>query len=263
MTTSIPYTRLASRALMVAALGLPFASMANITLPGGDATLDGAFADMRYGTSGSGTAFVTPRLFISQFGNTLPPFQQVVGTDLGFQYSLEGLGTPNLLLHYVLRNNSSADNFTDLRFIVNVEPSGPGSFLDTVTESWGTKGPFDPDAREIAPYSATPAANLLNRSENNNGVSNGVNACGAPPCDADFALQWNRAALAPGQTWNIDIQLSDSAAIPPTQRFLRAASVDSATTLLTVSAIPEPSEYLLFSAGLAALILRLRKRRVG
>ena len=76
------------------------------------------------GPSGSGSAFVTPRLFISQFGDTLPPFQQVAGTDLGFQYSLEGLGTPNLLLHYVLRNNSSADNFTDLRFIVNVEPSG-------------------------------------------------------------------------------------------------------------------------------------------
>ena len=263
MTSSITFNRLATRAMMVGALGLPFAAAANITLPGGDTTLDGAFADIRYGPSGGGTAFVTPRLFVSQFGDTLPPVQQVAGTGLAFQYALNGVGTPNLLLHYVVRNTSSADSFTDLRFIVNVEPSGPGSFLDTVTQSWGAKGPFDPDAREIAPYSPTPAANLLNRSESNNGVNNGVNGCGTSACDADFALQWNRAALAPGESWNIDIQLTDSAVIPPTERYLRAVSVDSATTLLTVSAVPEPAEYLLLSAGLAALGWRLRRRRFG
>jgi hypothetical protein len=244
----------------VAAIALSQAATANVTLPGGDTTLDGAFADLRYGPSGGGSAFVTPRLFVSQFGNTLPPPAQVLGTDLSFNYSFQGLGTARFLVHYDIRNQSAADTFTDLRFILNVEPSGPGSFLDTVTQAWGAQGPFDPDAREIAPYSDNPATNLLNRAQTNNGVNNGANGCGAAQCDADFALQWNRAALAPGQTWNVDVEISDSAVAPSVQRFLRATSVDSPSTLLTVSAVPEPEAYLFFGAGLGVLLLRLRLR---
>ncbi len=250
----------APAAAFAAALTLSPLAAANIALPGGDTTLDGAFADLRYGPTGAGMAFVSPRLFVSQFGNTLPPPAQVLGTDLSFEYSFQGLGTPRFVVHYGIRNQSAADTFTDLRFILNVEPSGSGSFLDTVTQTWGAKGPLDPDAREIAPFSDNPATNLLARSETNNGVNDGANGCGAGACDADFALQWNRASLAPGETWNVDVELSDSAGTPAAMRFLRATSVDNPGTMLTVSAVPEPQTYALFGAGLALLLLRMRSR---
>jgi len=232
-------------------------ALAVITLPGGDSTLDGAFGPVQYGPTGAGTAFAAPLLFVSQFANTVPPATQVLGTDLTYAYSPSGLGTSQFLVDYTIANTSSTDTFTDLRFIVNVEPSGPVSFMDTVEQSWAAQSPGDPDARQIASYN--PVNPLLNQAQSNNGLVNGNDECAAAACDADFALQWNRAQLQPGESWTVQLVLSDDSGTPATARYLRAISVNDPATMLTVSAVPEPRTYLLFALGLGLVTVLTRR----
>ncbi|MCC6533303.1 MAG: PEP-CTERM sorting domain-containing protein [Burkholderiales bacterium] len=258
--TSKRVLRVAPMASFVLAIGLSGSAAANITLEFGDTLLNGAFNNIRYGPSGTGEAFLTPLLSFAPDVMQSPRAHADV-TELSFQYATSGLGTPSFVVSYSLHNDSAATTFSDLRFVVNVEPTGSpglGSFLDNVIGVWGPKGPFDPDAREIDAYSPDPITSLPGRIISNKGVNDGANGC-AGPCDADFALQWNRAQLAPGETWRIGLMLSDSPGAPASQRFLRAVSADDANTMLTISAVPEPAEYVLFGVGLGVLAL-LRRR---
>ena len=51
-------------------------ALAAIAHPSGDTFLDGSFQGMTYGISG--TANLAPRLYVSDFGSTLPPYDQAL-----------------------------------------------------------------------------------------------------------------------------------------------------------------------------------------
>jgi hypothetical protein len=237
--------------LALAAVASP--ARATLLLPGGDTLLNGGFDDVGYGATGN--AFVTPLLFVGELGATSPPDDVDAVTDLVHDYVVDGLGSSLMTITYSIRNDGP-DPFTDLRFLVNVQPDGSPSFSDTVDVTFGAPAQGEPDAFQVGDFGVDPLSALLGTQNQ----ADGSNACGALPCDADLALEWDLAQLDPGWIWQIQVALSDDdEAI--SARFLRATSADTADTSLTFSglarAIPEPSTALLVALGL--LVLRTRR----
>jgi hypothetical protein len=228
---------------------LPVAARATLQLPGGDALLNGAFDDLRYGATG--TSYVTPLLYVGDLGATDSPSQQAAVTDLDYQYLLAGLGTPAASILYSI-TNTGIDPFTDLRFVLNVQADGSASFADLVTVAFGAGSPGEPDSYQVGDFAVDPLAGLIAANDG----TDGSDACGAPACDADLALQWDLPTLAPGLTWTIRVSLSDDGSVLST-RNLQATSADTDATVLMFSGfaqvVPEPGTALLIGLGLCAL----------
>ena len=85
-------------------------AQAVLELPGGDTLLNGAFDDIKYGSTGN--AFVTPLLFVGELGGTESPESIDLVTDLRHDYVMDGLGTSLLTITYSIRNDG-VDPFTD------------------------------------------------------------------------------------------------------------------------------------------------------
>ncbi len=245
----IPNRWLRLAVTVFALVSWPGAARATLELPGGDSLLNGAFDDVRYGDTGA--SYVTPLLYLGDFGATDAPSAHADVTDLTYQYSTVGLGTSALFLVYEIEN-LGIDSFIDLRFMLNVQADGSNSFLDFVTVTFGGGLVGDPDAFQVGDFSVDPLGSVLAANDG----ADGSNACGAPACDADLALQWNLATLDPGGIWRIEVLLADDGSAH-SSRFLQATSADSANTALTLSGlarvVPEPATLLLFGLGLAAL----------
>lgn len=239
------------RSLLLALAALPFGpAMAVVTLPGGDIYLNGEFEQVNYGSSGLG--YVTPFLYVGDLASTESPANTAATTLLSYQYLVSGLGSNQMQIHYSLTNNDP-DPFDDLRFIVNVQADGSGSFSDNWFSQWGAKGSGDPDNRQIADFFALdlPASIVAN-----NGLNNSENC--ALPCDVDMALQWNLDSLLPGQTWSLLIALSDDGSAI-SSRFLRAASADlgnssQLTFSGTASVVPIPGALVLMGSAVLGLL---------
>jgi hypothetical protein len=220
---------------------------------------DGSFDDVNYGDPvATGLAYVAPTLYAGGLIDT--PTGIDTGTLLTYDYSVSGLGTNLMEVTYSITNDDVA-NWDDLRFIVKVDPNGnlfvdPGGYTDTASVIWPAKIDGDPDKYQVAEYDVF--SGLQDSIYANNGL-NDTDTCPGDTCDVDFALQWNLASLAPGETWNITIGLADDGSALST-RYLRADSADGPATSLTfsgtamVAAIPLPASIYLLGSGLIGLI---------
>jgi hypothetical protein len=220
-----------------------------------DANFNGSFDAVTYGAGG--VASVTPFLFVQDFGSTQSPASQVLGTDIAYSYALGGNDTSLLSIAYRFVNNSPSFSFSNLRFMVNTQPDGNSSFVDTPGEVWGAKVGGDPDRRESVDFAAGLAADIVA----NNGLTNGPTTC-VGTCDVDFALQWDLASLKPGEIWTITVGLSDNGQAL-SSRFLTAAGAPGPTLTFSGNAalVPEPSQVLWLAAG--GLLLAMMRRRMG
>lgn len=259
MTMSNYVPRCLRIALACAALAAAGPSLAAIDLPGGDTEGNGDFnlSPFVYGMGGS--AYLSTLLSVNELSGMAQPADHVLGTDLAYSYTPpSGLGTSVVDLSYSFTNTSSTDNWTDLRFVVYLDPNGNNtSFLDTVSMSLPPKVSGEFDKWEIgadaflAPIKPTIQANR--------GVMNGNDACSPAACDVDFAFEWDRAALAPGESWIINFRMVDDPALVAGGRYLVAASDE---TLLAGNPVlvPEPESYAMLLAGLGLIVWWTRRK---
>ena len=245
------------RAALLTLLMAPAGSaLGAMTLPGGDLWLNGDFDEINYGLTG--LAYVKPFLFVGDLAATDKPSNVAAVTNLDYGYQFSGLGTPMLTVTYSITNNDAAA-FNDLRFMVDVQADGSGSFNDTPTVVWPAQGMGGPDHYQVEDWFSV---DLPTEIIANNGL-NDIDACGGLVCDVDFGLQWNLASIAPGQTWQIVIGLSDNGSTL-SNRFLQATSWDTTSTELTfsgnASVIPLPAAAWLFGSGLLGLVVAARRK---
>lgn len=69
-------------------------------------------------------------------------------------------------------------------------------------------------------------------------------------------MQWNRASLAPGETWTVNLRLVDDAALVAGGRYLHATAADGSGTEFfvgNIQLVPEPEAWMLMLGGLTLL----------
>lgn len=257
-----------SRRLAAALLGLALNGTAGAAITGTDTLLDGSFNQLGFGSNG--LMNITPLLYVGDFGATDVAAAQVLGTELSYGYTVSGLGSPVLSLLYTISNDpGSSGPFSDLRFMLNVRAKGqPGT--DDVAKALGFDVPPMPDQPEQFQVfdSAAGGPSPIERIRSANGL-NGTFAgnCAGTGCSTDMALQWNRASLAPGESWQIAVQLVDDPSLVAGGRYLQTFSAGAGADALilgNVALVPEPGTYAMLGAGLGMLAFwRMRRRSPG
>jgi len=234
---------------------------ANVSLPGGDSLLNGAFDEINYGETG--LLYISPLLYTSELAVTESPTTTATTTNLTYSYRLSGLGSSLATIEYTI-GNQGASAFTGLRFIVNAQTDGSNSFSDlgeSFPSPWGVAEEGDPAQFQIVDFNND---DLPSQIQTNNGLD-GSDTCGGV-CDVDFALQWGIEQINPGELWTISVGLSDDGQFL-SSRYLQATSVDSANTALTfsgkVSLVPLPAASILYLFGLGVLGFSKRRKTVG
>lgn len=264
MQTSSPFFACAQTVLIAFVCLATAPAAADIELPGGDSFLDGSFQGMTYGSSG--VANLAPRLYIGEFASTVPPFDQIIGTGLEFSYDAPVFGESTVTTTYRLTNNDAGGPFNDLRFFLDLKAKGQPLGLDTgMALGFGLPTlPGYPDQFQIFDFDA-PGDLPLQRIETS-GALNGstADACNTG-CYTDLALQWNKAQLLVGETWEIPVTLTDDSTQIASGRYLMASPLGMQSSEIAFGAIqlvPEPQTYVMLLAGLGMVgfMLKWRKR---
>jgi hypothetical protein len=275
MTTAIAFIRLRAAAALAAASALAaaalFAPSAQATIGSPDsASSAGDLTNLSYGSTGNVFDF-HPFLYVQGLSSAdSPPSVTALNPALSFGYSISGLGTDLATVTYTVHNGSASSSFDKLRFWVVVNPDGDqNSFIDRVTQNWGAATLTGPVAREAQAFDFDPFNSITSRAIANSGLTDSAPsaACvAAAGCDAVMAMQWNADHLLAGQNFTIRVGLSDDGRTL-SSRNLTAHSVDNLATALTfsgfstVAAIPEPSSWALFVAGIAGISSLASRRR--
>lgn len=234
------------------------------------AELDGLMGNIPYGLGGD-IYELEPLLSVlglSPAGNAKLVADK--NSALQFSYTVSGQGTGLMTIDYRLRNVSADQSFSELRFAVAANPDGALDLADVVSETWGAvPAQGAPALREGRAFvNAGIKANFII----NNGLDEGqqpldLDCTAAPGCDATVGLQWNADTLGPGETFRIQLGLSDNGQSLSPGRFLSISSVSDPDTVLTFSGhgaivpVPEPGAAWMLAAGLAGLGWLARRRR--
>lgn len=225
-----------------------------LILPGGDNFLNGSF-EFEWGIYGA--ARIDPALYVG--GNAafptgldemfLPPEGVAAATGLVFDYHYSGDGTGALQIVYQIANTTGT-TWHDLRFIGDVSGDPFDSFAEVVGVMGPGGGTGDPHRYGIDDYYL---GDLFTSDILNDGNLDNADLCGAAPCDAEAALQWNLATLADGQIWEIAITLSDLG-MQTSQRWIEFDLVgDTLTFSGTATVVPLPASLFLLGGALAML----------
>jgi len=270
MTKSYRYARPLGIAAAALALAVPLATQAVVTQNDfNDGS--GDLANISYGAAQDGKLYQLNALLYPGLGLTTQQAQlrTLTLTDLKFSFAVSGDGTGLLDLHYML-TNTGVDARDDLRFMIVLGADGnPGTFQESVAESWKAAVGGDPTRRETILYD--PALSLNNKWIASNGAA-GPEGSGVPAacgllngCDAFVGLQWDLATLKPGEIWSIHVGLSDNGTALSSRFFTLTADPTGGTSnSMTFSGqamvVPEASSYLMMLAGLGLLGLGRRRR---
>src|SRR5262245_51037165 len=116
-------TPLGAALTALALLGpLPAGATINGSNPG-----DGSFSNLTYGSTGS--AFVTPFLFVGDLASTDTPTSLLLGVaNLTYSAAASGLGSSVVNVAYSFTNTSNSFTWTGLRFMLDVQADGNASF---------------------------------------------------------------------------------------------------------------------------------------
>ena len=267
MTNPVAAVQAALRPLgLAAALAASTAAYANVVQP---PALAESFAD--YGGIGNIYQLV-PQLYVQDLGDPgLPGSVVALNPALQFQEVVAGVGSNLMTIDYRVRNTSPVESFSDLRFMVFLNPDGdPANYLDVLSQNWGAPVGGDPVLREGRAFSSVDS--ILSRFQLNKNLTEGAAALdadcvAATGCDATVGLQWNAAQLGPGETFRVVFGMSDDGQFL-SPRWIAANSVlspgDTVLTMSGVSSIipvPEPASGWMLAAGAAVLGAVLRRRR--
>ena len=255
------------------ALALGHTAQASVSAPGG--TLgNGEMSNIAYGTSGN-VFQLTPVLFVPGLGSANLPSEVTKLTSslaYSFEVAASSIDSSMLVVNYTIRNTSAAETFNNLRFTAIANPDGDQvDYLDQFTETWGPATPQGPVAREARAFEFDPALTMLSKTLETGSLLDGAPSGGCATgsgCDGVYGLQWNVAALNPGETLVVSLGLSD-AGDSLSSRFLTALSIKEPLTQLTfsglavVSPVPEPSTSGLLMVGLLAMVGVVRRRQAA
>lgn len=228
----------------------------------------GEWAGITYGNGGE-VYELQPYLFVNGLGGAEAAVTVAARTPLlDYSFGSFNLDAHTLVLQYAITNLSASESFNQLRFMVFANPDGDVfDYADRVSENWGAAQAGDPVRRETValPVLDGSVTSFLLAGNLDDGPP-GAACTGGAGCDASFALQWNAPLLDPGESFVLQLGLSDNGTAL-SSRSLVATALNSPDTVLTfsgtaqVTAVPEPTAWMLFGCGLIGLNGWLRRRR--
>lgn len=202
-------TRSSLNALAFLFTALGTSAQAAVVLPTGDTFLNGTF---EFTWASNGAARIDPALYVG--GNAafpsgrdqtfVPPDGIIASTGLAFDYLVGGFGTGTVRITYRVAKHTDT-SWHNLRFSGDVSGDTFDAHKEFVAALGAAGGAGEATRFGIADFFT---GDLLSSDVLNNGQLDDSDHCQGA-CEAEGALQWQLDVLGQGETWQIDVLLSD------------------------------------------------------
>ena len=202
-------TRSSLHALAFLFTALGTSAQAAVVLPTGDTFLNGTF---EFTWASNVAARIDPALYVG--GNAafpsgldqtfVPPDGVIASTGLAFDYLVSGFGTGTGRITYRVAKHTDT-SWHNLPFIGDVSGDTFDAHKEFVAALGAAGGAGEATRFGIADFFT---GDLLSSDVLNNGQLDDSDHCQGA-CEAEGALQWQLDVLGQGETWQIDVLLSD------------------------------------------------------